>query len=132
MLVRSPTLCSPDNAATVFSTGRDSPVRAASSTRRLADSIILASAGINCPASSRMRSPGTNWLEGISRTKPSLTTTAFGSERAFRAAKASSARRSCTTLSTAFIITIIKITKLSCPSPNNAETRAAPNKMIIK
>ena len=79
-----------------FPTGSDSPVSAASWTRRFAPSTSLLSAGTRLPASSSTTSPGTSSLAEISRTWPSLRTFTLGAESRFRAAIALSALYSCT------------------------------------
>jgi len=61
-----------------LSTGTDSPVRADSSTLRLALSIRRISQGINLPASMIITSPGTTSSEGISINSPLRFTIAFG------------------------------------------------------
>ena len=64
ILVRSPRGTSAGRVSRSFSTARLSPVRALSSTLRLAFSISLPSAGIMSPASNRMISPTTSSLAG--------------------------------------------------------------------
>ena len=60
ILVRSPSDSSPCSASVCLSTTVDSPVRMASSTRRLCASIRRISAGIRSPARSTTISPGTS------------------------------------------------------------------------
>lgn len=63
-LVRSPSGNSPMSASVPFSTTVDSPVRIASSTRRLCASITRRSAGMRSPARITTTSPGTNAVVG--------------------------------------------------------------------
>ena len=63
--VRSPSGSSPLSASVLFSTTVDSPVRIASSTRRLCASITRRSAGIRSPARITTISPGTRAVVGI-------------------------------------------------------------------
>ncbi|MNZ86832.1 hypothetical protein D3C78_1056700 [compost metagenome] len=64
-LVRSPSGSSPSSRSVIFSTTVDSPVRIASSTRRLCASIILRSAGMRSPARITTMSPGTSAVVGM-------------------------------------------------------------------
>ena len=90
--MRSP---SPASAATptvrCFSTGTDSPVRAASSIFNVFASKRRISAGTTSPASSITISPGTNSLESTSVTCPSRSARAAGLDIDLSASIASSA-----------------------------------------
>src|SRR5574344_219614 len=92
MLTRSPI---PASSATLidklFSTGTDSPVRAASSIFKEATSNKRISAGTTSPASNMTISPGTNSLESISTTCPSRLTRATWLDISFKASMAASA-----------------------------------------
>ena len=65
ILVRSPSGSSPCSTSVCLSTTVDSPVRIASSTRRLCASIRRMSAGIRSPARSTTISPGTRSRVGM-------------------------------------------------------------------
>ena len=67
MPVRSAGCASRSTGAGDLATGTDSPVNAASSTRKLFDSIRRISAGARSPASTTTMSPGTNRSAPISR-----------------------------------------------------------------
>ena len=70
----SPTPASAATESSLFETGLDSPVSAASSTSRLAASMSLPSAGTLLPASSSTMSPGTRFMESMDSSLPSLRT----------------------------------------------------------
>ncbi len=108
-----------------LSTGTDSPVSAASSTRSGADSSRRMSAGTTLPASSSTMSPGTSPGAAISATLPSRTTRAAAAASCLSAAIARSARYSCTKPTIAFRTTITRMTMLSSGSPIRAEMAAA-------
>lgn len=74
--VPSPTVAFSGAAATDFSTGTDSPVRAASSLVRFLTSTRRRSAGTRSPDSSSTTSPGTSSSAGTRRTAPARTTRA--------------------------------------------------------
>jgi hypothetical protein len=74
MLLRSPGLASSVMWAVSFSTGRLSPVKAASAVCSATYWINRASAGRVFPSSIRMISPGTSSAAAIVRLRPSLTT----------------------------------------------------------
>ncbi len=75
-LLRSPSGKSPLSGSVVFSTTVDSPVRMASSTRRLCASITRKSAGIRSPARITTISPGTSEVVGMVSWLPWRITTA--------------------------------------------------------
>ena len=112
----------------IFSTGRDSPVRAASSVRKENVSTSRISAGTRFPASRRTISPGTRASEGTVRTAPSRRTVAMDADIFFKASIAASARRSCTKPSTALSPTMSKMTRVSVRSPTRPDTRAATSR----
>ena len=85
ILERSPSAASSKIGSMLFSTARLSPVRALSSTLRLAFSISLPSAGIISPASKRITSPTTSSLAGSRTTASSRNTFAWGPESFFQA-----------------------------------------------
>ena len=92
MLTRSPIPASAASSTVKsFSTGTDSPVRAASSILRELASSKRRSAGTTSPASRATISPGTNSLESISAMCPSRRTRAAGLDIDLRASMASSA-----------------------------------------
>ncbi|OQA08075.1 MAG: hypothetical protein BWY65_01625 [Firmicutes bacterium ADurb.Bin373] len=126
MFFRSPTGIWPELITAVFfSAGTDSPVSADSLECRETASTSLASAGTESPASSRIKSPGTISSAFICITCPPLNTFADGLVMSFKALRAFSALLSCSTLITAFRITIIRMTMASSHSPRNAETTTA-------
>ncbi len=130
LFFRSPrATCSWSMGSIFFSIGSDSPVRAASSMRRLATSTRRPSAGIRFPASSSTTSPGTSSRAEISTTWPSRRTRTVGTASFFRAAIACSARYSWLTPSAALIKTMARMTIVSCASPIKADTMAATIKM---
>ena len=118
MFLRSPrgTSFSPPrfNTLIILLTGTDSPVRAASSIFMLALSMIRPSAGTESPASSTTISPGTSSSLFKVTIFPSRITLLVAAAISCRAAMAASALLSCTTPSTALIITtaIIIITSV--------------------
>ena len=77
-------------------TASASPVKADSRTCKLDCSIRRPSAAICTPASSSMTSPGTSSLAATSPSLPSRRTRTEGEDSFFKAAKAFSARLSCT------------------------------------
>jgi len=109
----SPTPASAATGSSLFETGLDSPVSAASSTSRLAASMSLPSAGTLLPASSSTMSPGTRSMESMDSSLPSLRTKTLGLTMALRASTAFSARYSCTKPRTAFMTTMKSITMAS-------------------
>ena len=117
-----------------FSTGTDSPVKAASSIFNEATSIKRRSAGTTSPASSITISPGTRSVDFTELVCPSRKTFAFGVDISRSASIACSALDSCTTPITALIITTARIMIESTTScETTAEITAANSKtMIIK
>ena len=92
MFTRSPMPISPAGKIPIsFSTGTDSPVKAASSIFNEAASNNRISAGTTSPASSITISPGTNSSLLIVNVCPSLKTVAFGVDICFNASIACSA-----------------------------------------
>ena len=134
---RSPIPASlPDKSMISFSTGTDSPVKAASSTFKELASTKRISAGTTSPASNKTTSPGTKSKLLTVWTCPSRLTLASGEAISFKASIASSAFASWKTPIIAFKITTIKITTASAtPSPSatptNAETAAATKSTAI-
>ncbi|BAK79489.1 hypothetical protein MOUSESFB_0347 [Candidatus Arthromitus sp. SFB-mouse-Yit] len=100
-----------------FSVGRDSPVRADSSTLRFTHSKNLISAGIILPASSIIMSPTTKSFELISIILLSRLTIAFGDDRFFNASRDFSALFSWMIPIVAFKIITMNIIILSSGSP---------------
>ena len=110
----------------VLSDGTDSPVKDASSIWNAAISISLASAGTLLPVSRRIKSPGTNSLESISISIPSLMTFAFSAVNFFSASIACSALYSWINPKIPLSTTIVEMTIASSFSPIRREiTRAA-------
>ena len=120
MLLRSPRPMSPAavSASGDFVTGTLSPVRAASSARRLALSSTRASAGTASPASSTSTSPATSSSLGTVTSFPPRRTRLCAALSSFRAAMACSALLSWYTPSTALMMTTMRMmmtsAKLSC------------------
>ena len=112
-----------------LSTGSDSPVSAASWTRRFTASISRRSAGTTFPASSATTSPGTSSTAGISTTRPSRYTRTVGTASRRSAAMAFSARYSCTKPSSVKSTTIAKMAPASRNLPRRSESVAAPIRM---
>ncbi len=126
MLRRSPRAwMSESSAATDFSTGADSPVSADSFTLRRAASSRRRSAGTTAPASSATTSPRTSSDAGTVTSAPSRRASADGAAMALSAARAFSARYSCTKPITALRTRITAITMVSSRSPISPETTAA-------
>ena len=91
MLTRSPSATSSAfNTSLSFSTGTDSPVKADSSTFKLAVLASRISAGTTSPASSKTISPGTISVLGISKIAPPRLTWALGVDISFKASIAAS------------------------------------------
>ncbi len=109
-LVRSPTPRSSGSAPSLFVTGVDSPVRAASSSWRFAASRSLESAGTRLPASRRMTSPGTRSFESMEYSRSSRRTSTCGETIFLRASTACSALYSWTKPRIAFMTTMKRIT----------------------
>ena len=130
MLRRSPIVTSfASRASVTFSTGSDSPVSAASCTRRFALSTRRRSAGTTLPASRRTTSPGTRSREEISRIWPSRRTRTTGVDIRFSAAIAFSARYSWLNPRIALSTTIVRIAIASFQSPRRADATAATMRM---
>ena len=106
----SPTPASAATGSSLLDTVLDSPVRAASSTSRLAATMSLLSAGTLLPASSNTMSPGTRSLESMDSSLPSRSTRTWGLTIALRASIAFSARYSWTKPKMAFMTTMNSIT----------------------
>ena len=117
-----------------FSTGTDSPVKAASSIFNELASKRRKSAGTTSPASNRTISPGTNSSLLIVTVWPLRKTLAFGVDISLSASIACSAFASWTTPMIALIMTTAKIIIESTTSwETTAEIIAAASKtMIIK
>ena len=124
ILERSPSAASSKIGSMLFSTARLSPVRALSSTFRLAFSISLPSAGIISPASKRITSPTTSSLAGSRTTASSRNTFAWGPESFFRLCRDCSAFTVCTVPKTAFMVITIMITAALSTSPSMPDITA--------
>ena len=109
----SPTPASALTRPRFLVTGRDSPVRAASSTWRFAASRSLLSAGTRLPASRRTMSPGTRSFESMDSSLPPRRTRTWGETIALRASTAFSALYSWTKPRTAFMTTMMRMTQVS-------------------
>ena len=99
-----------------FSTGKDSPVRADSSTEKADEESILASAVALSPAFRYIISPGTRRDESTVCLMPFLKTVHFGTIMLLRASIAASARLSCTIPIIALTMTMERIIKGSVKS----------------
>ena len=118
IFVRSPSGASSKIMSILFSTARLSPVRALSSTLRLAFSINLPSAGIISPASRRITSPTTSSLAGSCTATPSRNTFASGPASFFKLCRDCSAFTVCTVPKIALIVITITITAALSTSPS--------------
>ena len=116
--------------ASLFPTGSDSPVRAASCARRLMLSMSLPSAGTRSPVSSLTMSPGTRSRAEISVRRPSRIALTVGTASFFRAAIACSARYSWLKPMIALSTTMARMMMTSSISPRNAEAAAATIRMM--
>ena len=92
-----------------FSTANDSPVIALSSTAKLVDSIILASAHIKSPVFINKISPGTISLDGTLITFPPRITFERGVDKTLSDSISFSALLSCSIPTIALVITITRI-----------------------
>ena len=122
----------------IFSAGTDSPVRAASSTLRLAHSKSRQSAGTESPASSTTTSPTTRSSLRTEIILPSRSTLEVAALISCKAWIAASALLSCTTPSTVFISTTTMIMTVSVGKPTPfsihsvaADMTAATMRIII-
>lgn len=118
MFVRSPSPAGAASGASSLRTGSLSPVRAASATVSDAASSRRASAATASPSPSTSTSPGTTSCAGIRTSSPSRTTVAVGAAMRWRAATASSARRSWRKPSTPLATTITAVTMASKGTPS--------------
>ncbi len=114
-----------------LSTGTDSPVSAASLTRRLGLSTSRASAATMSPASRTITSPGTSSVAATASSTPSRTTRAFGAVIVRSAAIACSARYSCANPISALSTTMAPITTASVGSPIATMIPAATSSTTI-
>ena len=117
------------SASASLSAGTDSPVSADSSLFRFALTISLASAGTKSPASSLMMSPGTTCVEATMLSCPFLITLACGADIFFSASSAFSALLSCTNPSTAFKMTMSRMSAGSMNSMGSPSTHATTKEM---
>ena len=132
MLRRSPMDSSASGSScTCFSTVTDSPVRADSSTVRLAARSRRPSAGTRSPARRRTMSPGTSALAGTTVSRPSRNALAVGAAILRKAASARSARYSWAKPSSTAKNTMIEMTTASSVWPRNPETTVAPSRIRI-
>ena len=123
---------SPATGSLTFSTGSDSPVRADSWARRLAEWTTRASAGTSAPASTATTSPTTtsrrrHFGETAVTTEPH----SRGGQRR-SAAMVFSARYSCLKPSRPLSTTMATIAMASSKSPSAAETTAAMIRMRMR
>ncbi len=125
MLLRSASAVSIGNSIGDFAAGMDSPVRADSSTRSSFVAMRRKSAGILSPASSTVRSPGTNSDDGNVMRSPSRITVAEVRTIATSASRARSARDSCTNPTVALSTTTPRMTQESAMSPSTNVRTAA-------
>ena len=109
-----------------------SPVRALSSTFRLAHSISFPSAGIQSPASRITSSPIVTSLDGIWITLPSRTTLASGADNCFKLSSDCSAFTVCIVPRTAFIVITTKITIALSASPRIPDMTADTINIITR
>ena len=141
MFLRSPRGTSSASAASVmasvcFSTGTDSPVRAASSIFMDALSSTRQSAGTESPASRRTMSPGTSSELGRWLILPSRTTLDWAALISCRASRACSLLASWTTPSTELSTTTNRMIAASahsgspCRKPATTEMAAATSSMM--
>ena len=127
MPLRSPRGASAPTASTPLSTGIDSPVRAASSTRRSRAVTSRRSAGTLSPETIATTSPGTRSAASISRLRPPRTTVAWGDSRARIASSADSALPSWMKPMSALTSTAATSTPVSIQWPSAAVTAAEPS-----
>ena len=109
-----------------------SPVRALSSTFRLAHSISFPSAGIQSPASRITSSPIVTSLDGIWITLSSRTTLASGADNCFKLSSDCSAFTVCIVPRTAFIVITTKITIALSASPRIPDMTADTINIITR
>ena len=107
-----------------FSTGNDSPVRLASTTRKSRAARITPSAGTRLPADSVITSPGTRAWASISRVAPSRRARTVSASRLRSCAIAVEARYSCQKPSSALPATMNRMTAASVQSATNSEISA--------
>ena len=108
-----------------FEIGSDSPVSAASSTRRSTVEMSRASAGTRCPALTSMMSPGTTVCASMSRSCPVRTTDARGVSSSSSASMARRARHSVRKPMSVLMTRTAAIAAASSRSPRIRETTAA-------
>ena len=118
-------------AVASLSTGKDSPVKAASCTLKFAVITNRTSAGTTSPASINTKSPGTSSFAGTLISFPSRITFATGADNSFSALRDFSAFFCWITPMTALSITINKMTAESITSPKKAEMAAAASSTKI-
>ena len=110
-----------------FDTGRDSPVSAASLTRRSVVVSNRASAGTACPAMTSMTSPGTSRAASTTCRWPSRTTDARGTSSCRNASMARRARHSVRNPIAVLMASTAAIAAASTTSPIASEMIAAAN-----
>ncbi len=115
-----------------FSTGKVSPVKAASSTNNSLDSKIKLSPGITSPADKTTTSPGTTSSTVISFFCPSRKTSQWSCTIFSNSFTASAAPFSCQKPRKLLINTMVKMMMVSATSPKTADNKAAiiSNKVI--
>ncbi len=129
MPLRSPSGASGSTASVVFSMGSDSPVSAASSTRRLRTSSRRRSAGTLSPEASSTISPGTSSPASTSTRLPSRRTVARADSSLRMLSSADAALPSWMKPITALTSTAAKITAVSTQWPSMAVTTEANSMM---
>ena len=126
---RSPTPASEPTGRLSFSLGSDSPVRAASSTRKFVDSSIRRSAGALSPAARRTMSPGTRSSAGTFTHAPSRSTSASRDNIFLMPSRAFSACPSWMNPVSAIATAATRMTVKSTQSPIIAFNPADPSRM---
>ena len=127
--VRRPSGASGGTAPTAFSTGKVSPVKVASATKRSVSSRTRPSPGMMSPAFRSTMSPGTTCSEGTSTGLPSRRTLALVWTRASSFFKASAAPRSCQKPSSPLAKTMARMMRASVASPKNSDRTAAKTRI---
>ena len=131
ILQRAASVLSAAIAPVFFSTGKVSPVNAASLVKSSFDDISWQSAGITSPAFSATISPGTICFNGISANLPSLNTLAVISTNDNSFFTASPALFSCQNPSILLMPTMMNIMIASVGSPRNSDRVEAPSNISV-
>jgi len=124
--LRSPSCASAAMALVTFSTATDSPVRTASITCRLVETMRRRSAGMRSPDWTKTRSPGTSSSASTVRFLPSRITVAVGDIMALIASAAFSALPSCAMPMATLMTTTATMRPTSGQAWKPASTAAAP------